>query len=265
MNIGRGRREALLTAYRRSMSLTHETGEVSLPTDKRERSQRGVGRFIRDILIILVVALLASFLIKTFLVRSFYIPSGSMENTLQVDDRILVNELAPGLVPLSNGDVVVFEDPGGWLPAVVDDSTPLDTVLSVIGLAPTDSDNHLIKRVVGLPGDTVSCCDPFGHLLVNGVPLEEPYTLLPTSTSAAAPATFEIVVPDGMIWVMGDNRYNSKDSVYHRDEASGGFVPIANVVGTAFVINWPVTRWSFIGNYPMVFREAVESGDQPSK
>jgi signal peptidase I len=223
--------------------------------------RRGTARLLRDILIIAVVALLASFLIKTFLVRSFYIPSGSMENTLQVDDRILVNELAPKVVPLSNGDVVVFEDPGGWLPAPVDDSTPLETALSAIGLAATDSDNHLIKRVIGLPGDTVACCDPFGHLTVNGVPLEEPYAFLPTKTSAAAPASFEVVVPQGMIWVMGDNRYNSKDSVFHRDEAGGGFVPLANVVGTAFVINWPASRWSFIGNYPMVFREAARETD----
>jgi len=242
------------------MSLTQPADDVDEPRGGRvARRPRGAARFIRDILIIVVVALLASFLIKTFLVRSFYIPSGSMENTLQVDDRILVNELAPKLAPLSNGDVVVFEDPGGWLPAPVDTSTPLETVLSVVGLAASDSDNHLIKRVIGLPGDTVSCCDPFGHLLVNGVPIEEPYAVLQTATSPAAPATFDVVVPDGMIWVMGDNRYNSKDSVFHREEPAGGFVPIANVVGTAFVINWPASRWSFLGNYPMVFREAARN------
>jgi len=80
---------------------------------------------------------------------------------------------------------------------------------------------------------------------------------VPSATSPAAPATFEVTVPEGMIWVMGDNRYNSRDSVFHRDEPGGGFVPIENVVGTAFVINWPADRWSFLGNYPMVFREAV--------
>ena len=219
--------------------------------------RRGTARLLRDILIIAVVALVASFLIKTFLVRSFYIPSGSMENTLQVDDRILVNELAPRMMPLTNGDVVVFEDPGGWLPPPADDLNPIDAVLTAVGLAATDSDNHLIKRVIGLPGDTVACCDPFGHLTVNGVPIEEPYAVVPTATSPAAPATFEVTVPEGMIWVMGDNRYNSRDSVFHRDEPGGGFVPIENVVGTAFVINWPADRWSFLGNYPMVFREAV--------
>ncbi|GAB3605119.1 signal peptidase I [Conyzicola nivalis] len=225
------------------------------------RSRRGGARLFRDILIILAVALLASFLIKTFLVRSFFIPSGSMENTLMVDDRILVNQLAPDLVPLANGDVVVFEDPGGWLPTAEVETNPLETVLSAVGLAASDPNNHLIKRVIGLPGDVVACCDPFGHLTVNGVPLEEPYIALPTENSASAPATFEVTVPDGMIWVMGDNRYNSKDSVFHRDEPAGGFVPVADVVGTAFVITWPTNRWSFLGNYPFVFREAVGNAD----
>jgi signal peptidase I len=225
------------------------------------RSGRGAARLLRDILIIVVVALLASFLIKTFLVRSFFIPSGSMENTLVVDDRILVNQLAPNAVPLANGDIVVFEDPGGWLPEPAVESNPLEVALSAVGLAASDPNNHLIKRVIGLPGDHVACCDPFGHLTVNGVPLEEPYIALPSETSAAAPSTFEVDVPEGMIWVMGDNRYNSKDSVFHRDEPSGGFVPIAKVVGTAFVITWPMNRWTFLGNYPFVFREAVESAD----
>ena len=228
-------------------------------TAQAPRERRGGARLVRDILIILVAALLVSFLVKTFLVRSFYIPSGSMQNTLMIDDRILVNELAPKLVPLSNGDVVVFEDPGGWLQEPVSEVTPLEAVLSTIGLAAADSSNHLIKRVIGLPGDTVACCDPFGHLTVNGVPLEEPYIVVPTTTSPAAPATFEAVVPDGMIWVMGDNRYNSKDSVWHRDEEGGGFVPIANVVGAAFLINWPTDRWTFLGNYPIVFREAANA------
>jgi signal peptidase I len=225
------------------------------------RSGRGAARLLRDILVIVAVALLASFLIKTFLVRSFFIPSGSMENTLMVDDRILVNQLAPDVVPLSNGDVVVFEDPGGWLPAPDVETNPLEVALSAVGLAASDPNNHLIKRVIALPGDHVTCCDPFGHLTVNGVPLEEPYIELPTENSPAAPATFDVEVPAGMIWVMGDNRYNSKDSVFHRDDPTGGFVPIASVVGTAFVINWPASRWSFLGNYPFVFREAVESAD----
>lgn len=223
--------------------------------------RRGAGRLARDLVIIVVVALLASFLIKTFVVRSFYIPSGSMENTLQVNDRVLVNQLSPRFGAISNGDVVVFEDPGGWLPAAVDAASPLETALSAVGLAAADTDNHLIKRVIGLPGDKVACCDPFGHLILNGVPLEEPYAVLPTASSPAAPVAFDVVVPDGMIWVMGDNRYRSKDSVYHRDDPAKGFVPIDKVVGIAVVINWPASRWSFIGNYPIVFREAVERAD----
>ena len=223
--------------------------------------RRGATRLARDLAIIVVVALLASFLIKTFVVRSFYIPSGSMENTLQVDDRVLVNEVAPRVGGISNGDVVVFEDPGGWLPAPTAVASPVEIALSVVGLAAADTENHLIKRVIGLPGDTVACCDPFGHLILNGVPLEEPYAVLPTTSSPAAPVAFDVIVPEGVVWVMGDNRYRSKDSVYHRDDPAGGFVPLDRVVGTAFVINWPASRWSFIGDYPMVFREAVERAD----
>src|SRR4249919_1508704 len=131
--------------------------EDTLPTrtdraaaDKR-RKQRSVKLFIRDILIIFVVAVLVSFLIKTFLVRSFYIPSASMENTLQIDDRILVNELVPNLVGVERGDVVVFKDPGGWLPpSTQTDVNPIDWFLTLIGLSAADSNDHLIKRVIGL-------------------------------------------------------------------------------------------------------------------
>ena len=238
-------------------------GEQTPPPSERQRKSRGVKLFVRDILVIFLAALLISFLIKTFLVRSFYIPSESMMDTLHVDDRIIVNLLEPELMPISHGDVVVFTDPGNWLPGGDEPDTrnpvavAVDEVLGFVGLSAPDSDDHLIKRVIGLPGDVVTCCNDFGQLTVNGVPLEEPYAVVPTATSPAAPATFEVTVPEGMIWVMGDNRYNSRDSVFHRDEPGGGFVPIKNVVGTAFVINWPADRWSFLGNYPMVFREAV--------
>ena len=141
--------------------------EDTLPTrtdraaaDKR-RKQRSVKLFIRDILIIFVVAVLVSFLIKTFVVRSFYIPSASMENTLQINDRIIVNELEPSLIPIQHGDVVVFRDPGGWLPPTPADQPepasppPWDAALSFVGLSAPDSNDHLIKRVIGLPGDHV--------------------------------------------------------------------------------------------------------------
>jgi len=215
--------------------------------------------FFRDLLIIFVVALLISFLIKTFLVRSFYIPSGSMENTLLVNDRIIVNELEPKLMPIQRGDVIVFRDPGGWLlPQAAVPQNPvaagLDGLLSVIGLSAPDSNDHLIKRVIGLPGDHVSCCNVLGQLSVNDVPLSEPYVNLPAGATAVSKDNFDVVVPANSLWVMGDNRYNSKDSRYNGDTPGKGFVPIDNVVGRALVISWPSSRWTWLDDYPEVFR-----------
>ena len=228
------------------------------------RKKRGVAIFIRDLLIIFVVALLISFLIKTFLVRSFYIPSGSMENTLLVNDRIIVNQLEPGLLPVSRGDVVVFRDPGGWLPPQAPlEQNPivaaLDWTLSVVGLSAPDSNDHLIKRVIGLPGDHVVCCNTLGQMSVNDVPLVEPYVLLPVGQTSVSKDAFDIVVPADSLWVMGDNRYDSLDSRYHTTTPGKGFVPMDNVVGRAMVISWPVSRWGWLDDYPEVFRGVEET------
>lgn len=232
---------------------------------RRPRGKRGVLLFLRDLLVILVVALLVSFLIKTFLVRSFYIPSGSMENTLQVKDRILVNELVPGVVPINRGDVVVFRDPGGWLPPAAPvqqapAAAAVEWVLSLFGLAAPDSDDHLIKRVIGLPGDHVVCCNALGQMSVNGVPLNEPYVKLPPGTEKVSGDPFDITVPDNSLWVMGDNRYNSKDSRYNGATPGKGFVPVSNVVGRAFVITWPASNWSWLDNYPTTFSSIPAPG-----
>jgi signal peptidase I len=230
-----------------------------LASEAPQRSKRGVAIFFRDLLIIFVVALLISFLIKTFLVRSFYIPSGSMENTLLINDRIIVNELEPKLMPIQRGDVIVFRDPGGWLlPQAAVQQNPvaagLDWLLSVVGLSAPDSNDHLIKRVIGLPGDHVSCCNALGQLSVNDVPLSEPYVNLPAGATAVSKDNFDVVVPANSLWVMGDNRYNSKDSRYNGDTPGKGFVPIDNVVGRALVISWPLSRWTWLDDYPEVFR-----------
>ncbi|MEO7016475.1 MAG: signal peptidase I [Leifsonia sp.] len=243
--------------------------EESLPTRSdrvaRERSgrRRSTKLFVRDILVIFVVAVLVSFLIKTFVVRSFYIPSASMENTLQINDRIIVNELEPGLVPISHGDVVVFRDPGGWLPPQPPSNenpvaAAIDSALTFIGLSAADSNDHLIKRVIGLPGDHVTCCNALGQISVNGVPLKEPYILIPPGQSKAATLAFDVTVPQGELWVMGDNRFNSQDSSRNQGLPGKGFVPIDHVVGRAFVISWPVNRWTSLDNYPGVFA-GVES------
>jgi signal peptidase I len=222
------------------------------------RRKRSTLLFLRDLLVIFVVAVLVSFLIKTFLIRSFFIPSQSMEQTLVQDDRIIVNQLEPEMTPISRGDVVVFKDPGGWLPARVETSQPpliaaVDWFLAFVGLSAPDSNDHLVKRVIGLPGDHVICCNALGQMSVNGVPLDEPYVALPPGESKVSRDDFDEVVPDDSLWVMGDNRYNSKDSRYNGETPLKGFVPIEYVVGRAFVVSWPVGHWSWLGNYPEVF------------
>jgi signal peptidase I len=219
---------------------------------------------VRDILIIFVVAVLVSFLIKTFVVRSFYIPSASMENTLQINDRIIVNELEPSLVPVSHGDVVVFRDPGGWLPPEPPSTrnpiaAAVDSALTFVGLSAADSNDHLIKRVIGLPGDRVTCCNALGQISVNGTPLKEPYILIPPGQTKAATLDFDVTVPQGELWVMGDNRYNSQDSSRNQNLPGKGFVPIDHVVGRAFVISWPLNRWTWLDDYPDVFRGVEDS------
>lgn len=224
---------------------------------------RSVLRFFRDLLVIVIVAFLVSFILKTFFVRSFYIPSGSMNQTLQVNDRILVNQLKPNTSGIERGDVIVFRDPGGWLypqPEVAPNA--FEWVLQELGLMPTTSDDFLIKRVIGVGGDRVVCCNAAGQLTVNGVPLDEPYVYLPPGASAASELEFDVTVPENMYWVMGDNRNGSKDSRYNMDQPTGGFIPQENVVGSAFVINWPISRWQWLGNYPETFA-GVEDAKQP--
>ncbi|MEY2849864.1 MAG: hypothetical protein RI885_2531 [Actinomycetota bacterium] len=229
-------------------------------TQDQKRRSRGVALFVRDIVVIFVAAIIISVGIKTFLIRSFYIPSGSMQSTLEENDRIIVNQLVPDAVPLSRGDVVVFKDPGGWLgrnyvePPANPVAGAVDWVLTVVGLSATDTNDHLIKRVIGLPGDTVVCCNAVGQMEVNGIPLDEPYVKLPDGVTKVSVDDFSITVPEGSLWVMGDNRNNSEDSRYQRDTPSEGFVPIEDVVGRAFVVTWPVDHWSWLDNYPATFR-----------
>ncbi|MFE4950466.1 signal peptidase I [Leifsonia sp. NPDC056665] len=232
---------------------------------RRATRKSGWKVLLRDVVVIFVIAVLVSFLIKTFVARSFYIPSGSMENTLQINDRIIVNELQPSVFPLSRGDVVVFKDPGGWLPAAAPQTgNPLQqgvgAVLDFVGLGASDSDQHLVKRLIGLPGDHITCCNALGQMSVNGVPLKEPYVLLPAGQQAVSAKPFDVTVPAGKIWVMGDNRYNSADSRYHMDDPTKGFVPMGDVVGRAFVVSWPVSHWSWLSNYPVTFSGTEVTG-----
>ncbi len=232
------------------------SGNPSGPDDGGTSAQR-LGRqalaWGKEILTIIVIAVVLSFLIKTFLFRAFYIPSGSMENTLRIDDRIFVNLLVPKPVAIERGDVVVFKDTQGWLGATGEaPSNWVTDVGTFIGLVPDSSQQHLVKRVIGLPGDKVACCDNAGKLTINGHAITEPY-LYPGAAPSDSP--FDWTVPEGHLWVMGDHRNNSQDSRYHQAANGTGFVPIDSVEGRALVIAWPLSHWGILGNHPDVFTD----------
>ena len=243
------------------MVMTSEAAPVAPPPRRR----RSILVFLRDILVIIVIAALVSFVVKTFIVRSFYIPSGSMERTLLVNDRILVDELTPRWAGYDRGDVVVFQDPGGWLPP--QPQTPprpalieaVDWVLTFVGISTSDAQDHLVKRVIGMPGDHVVCCNALGQITINDAPIDElSYLNLPDGDTAASNMDFDVTVPDDAIWVMGDNRDRSQDSRAHQDLPGGGFVPMENVVGRAFLTTWPFDRLGLIDTHDDVYRAVPE-------
>ena len=221
-------------------------GSRSAGTRSQVRTRRSAPRksFLRELPGIVITALVISVLIKTFLVQAFYIPSGSMENTLLVNDRVLVNKLADKPDEIHRGDVIVFRDPGGWLGSGTGTSTHgslvngIRDVLVFVGLAPAAGEEDLIKRVIGVAGDKVVCCDN-GHLTVNGKQLDEPY-LFPGDEPSAE--TFSVTVPKGSLWVMGDHRSVSEDSRAHQQQPGKGFVPVDDVIGRAFTVVWPLDR-----------------------
>lgn len=222
---------------------------------RHARRRGGVVGALREGVVVVGTALVLSLLIKTFLAQAFYIPSESMEQTLVRDDRVLVSLLTPGPFDLDRGDVVVFRDPGGWLDPTLQPersgaSQAAVDVLTFVGVLPQDAGEHLIKRVIGLPGDHVVCCDADGRLTVNGEPVDETY--LPEGTVPST-LTFDVTVPEGRIWVMGDNRGFSQDSRYHQDLPGGGTVSTDMVVGRAVLLFWPLDRFSTLSDHPEVF------------
>ncbi|WP_448318014.1 signal peptidase I, partial [Streptomyces sp. CO7] len=216
----------------------------------RRRVQRRRRRaLLKEIPLLGGVALLIALLLKTFLFQAFVIPSGSMEQTIRIGDRVIVDKLSPwfGSKP-ERGDVVVFRDPGGWLgheevAALTDESAVTRRIkegLAFVGVLPSADEQDLIKRVVGVGGDHVMCCDAEGRMTVNGTPLDEDY-LHPGDDPSAMP--FEVTVPEGTLWVMGDHRSRSADSREHRDGPYGGAVAEDLVVGRAVAVAWPLGHW----------------------
>ncbi|MGO4237351.1 signal peptidase I [Pseudarthrobacter sp. YAF2] len=210
--------------------------------------------WLKEIATVVVIAVVLSFLIKTFLFRAFFIPSESMVNTLDVDDRIFVNLLVPEPFALSRGDVVVFRDTKGWLPPTAAKTqgpfTWVQDGLTFVGLLPDNTDQHLVKRVIGLPGDHVVCCDAGGKLTINGTAVDETYI---NPAEVPQVRNFDVTVPEGKVWVMGDNRNHSADSRSHM-ENDGGFIDLKDLEGKAAVIAWPLNRIKTLDNYPDVFR-----------
>ena len=219
-----------------------QTGRTRQSETKRKRP------FWRDLTVIVIAALVLTILLKAFVVQVFSIPSGSMENTLLPGDRILVNKMVYRFRPIERGDIVVFSGSGSWDPATPRPSNPVarvwDDVISLVGIAGPGTD--YVKRVIGVPGDHVVCCNAMGQITVNGVPLSEKSYIYP----GAAPSQirFNITVPPGRLWVMGDNRADSDDSRYRVGDPGGGTIPESAVVGRAFLIIFPLSR---IGDLPI--------------
>ena len=209
---------------------------------------RNKGSLLKELPFLVVVALVASLLIKSFLVQFFYIPSGSMENTLQVQDRVAVNKIPFISKSIDRGDVVVFRDPDDWLPEIVDYDTnkylaKVKSALVAVGVLPNPAKQYLVKRVIGVAGDRIVCCTKNDKLSINGVEVNEPYIFAGNKPSDM---TFDVTVPEGKIWVMGDHRGASADSRYHQDDINKGFVPISKVSGRVFAVIWPFKNITYV-------------------
>ena len=201
---------------------------------------------VRELFTVVTAALILSILVRTFLIQAFYVPSASMENTLQENDRIIVSKISTQLTGIDRGNVIVFHDPGGWLgegfPNPYD--TPVGRVLQAIGIVPSNSGNDLVKRVIGVANDKIECCDSQGRIMVNGVGVDATYIKDGELTDQV---TFSVLVPEGNVFVMGDNRGNSEDSRFHLDK-NNGMVPTNEIIGRVALRIWPISRIGGIEN-----------------
>ena len=209
---------------------------------------------------VILYALVIAFLVKTFLLRGFYIPSGSMEQTLQVNDRVFINVAGSYFSEPKRGDVIVFKDSQGWIPSTQKTSSPLKDTLSFAGILPDTSSNFLVKRVIGTPGDVVES-DGNGKIKVNGVEITEPY-LYPGNPPSEVP--FKVTVPAGKYFVMGDHRSNSADSRYHISDGTA-FISKDDVQGNVFVVAWPLNHFGLLQDQSSVFSSIPAPTSTPSE
>ena len=210
-------------------------------------SPKARGSSLRELPILIISALVLSIIVKTFFIQFFYIPSGSMENTLQVNDRVGVNKFGALVSDIKRGEVVVFRDPANWLSPNYDDSSGIRKVIKdslvFVGVLPDPSKQYLIKRVIGVGGDKVRCCGKDGKIEVNGVSINEPYIY---EGDKPSDSEFEVEVPQGFIWVMGDHRGASADSRFHTDDPNKGMVALDKVTGRATFIIWPFSNLAIL-------------------
>ena len=225
--------------------------------------------FFKELTAVVVGAVIVASLLRGFVGQMFLIPSVSMENTLQVDDRVVVEKLSP----VKRGEVIVFQDPGGWLTSTTPrERGSIGKALQFVGVLPDTSTEHLIKRVIGLPGDRVVCCDAAGRVTVNGQAIDETsYLVIERAGTTIQPSAiaFDVIVPAGHYFVMGDNREHSRDSRCHLNDVQGGlakgqnaFVSEDLVVGRAIAVVWPFDRRHRLP-VPDTF-DTVPAGNQPA-
>ena len=248
------------------------TAKPANPASPPVTQRRGQRSLLRELPILLVVALVIAMVVKTFVVQAFVIPSGSMQDTLEIGDKILVNKLVYHFRAIQPGDIVVFNGAGSWEPAAPTgpaganpvarayDGTLRKLFDAVGGLfgSPLDQ-TDFVKRVIGVPGDHVFCCTAQGLITVNGVPLHEQSYLYPGNQPDSAPlgaeGEFNLRVPAGYLWVLGDHRAISDDSRGHKADPHDGLVPENKVIGRAFLIVWPPSRWRILP-IPATFDQA---------